>query len=899
MHFLIITSRSNHIQTMVKKTIFLLFATLVFIASAMFNVSASTYNNTCDGKLAWIHDVTDFAISKQKLTTHANFLVDNFNTTQNSDIRKIIYFPLQNNSVGDSDTTVSNIANPTINNGTISEAIFIQNGRLGQKTLSFDGIDDFVSVPFTQNINVSTSGGATMAAWVKYSANPSTDIYTIGSYGNGEFTMGITNSTPRELACNFAGLTDTFVSSFDEIIQPDTWTHVVCFYDGTNIGGYVNGILDDTDPSTGNIGITSAGINLGRRTTNARRLNGSISEFVVFNRSLTPSEVNQLYLGSNKGDWKLRGNSGTSLKLSNISKEGTASLNFTYNMTGVGFDWIELNNSWINVINATDYASGVGFWYKGDGSTNEIFAVKIVENSSNDGVLQYNFAVDGFEFPLSSTDWRYAYLDFSQFNNKSTDGIYMTNANIRSIVGLVISVKTSDNVTNYSSILIDDINFVDFDKGSFYYFRTEHNTSTLQRDGRWQENIYSLAYQYTNGTTNYLNNESVLNATLFAGDFIAATQQEDNGIVEVSGFYAGNPVATGNNGAALIKALMLLKDNPRMQDNITIHFHENITTKTRIEIWNETVERFANYSYNQNLPFQMYSPIDPDNETYLQGTWYANQFTSAIRAEYLYYLYSNKSIYKTDVDNKLIVLNNTWQLNQFGLLPEANKSGTSACHDDNCIGFDPKYYMVGLTELAIFYQDYNSTILADIIQKHDKLLLNAVGKNGTIYNVNSTRGNDFENKQNDRSLTRAAQLLNMPYLKQQNYKINQITLGYGNSQNGAGFAGTTPFKAFEMVIHDYLACSYEPTDTGFKFPQEYDRYFYKESSQVLNSSTKYRSGNLTTIPQNVLPSILYAYDLNSNLSYSSPNAYEATQSIKSSSNHIKINGGGYHLKFFS
>jgi len=80
------------------------------------------------------------------------------------------------------------------------------------------------------------------------------------------------------------------------------WVHVAATYDGATMTLYINGVPSGTLAATGAIPTNALSLKLGADSTGANRFNGLIDEARVFNRALTPAEVNNLYLaGLSKG----------------------------------------------------------------------------------------------------------------------------------------------------------------------------------------------------------------------------------------------------------------------------------------------------------------------------------------------------------------------------------------------------------------------------------------------------------------------------------------------------------------------------------------------------------------------------------------------------------------------
>ncbi len=99
------------------------------------------------------------------------------------------------------------------------------------------------------------------------SGKPICDIYT-----GGAFTTNTASSTSSALSTN-------------------SWQHIICVYDGTNIKVYVNGILKDTWSQTGSITAASSALHIGQNSSSAQRFQGQVDEIKLWNYNLTQEQV--------------------------------------------------------------------------------------------------------------------------------------------------------------------------------------------------------------------------------------------------------------------------------------------------------------------------------------------------------------------------------------------------------------------------------------------------------------------------------------------------------------------------------------------------------------------------------------------------------------------------------
>ena len=184
------------------------------------------------------------------------------------------------------------------NNGTLTNGPSRVAGKIGQ-ALSFDGVNDYVSIPDSVAIDVET---VTVSAWIK------TTQTTEGEIIEKWINTGTPARYPYVLRINNATVGKAFFRAYDGTNNPGAtsttninngaWHHLVGVRrDGTDLRLYVDGVLESTatDTTTGDT-TNDLAIGIGaRRTTAAGPFNGLIDEVRVYNRALTPAEIKRLY----------------------------------------------------------------------------------------------------------------------------------------------------------------------------------------------------------------------------------------------------------------------------------------------------------------------------------------------------------------------------------------------------------------------------------------------------------------------------------------------------------------------------------------------------------------------------------------------------------------------------
>jgi hypothetical protein len=202
--------------------------------------------------------------------------------------------------------------------GTIHNA-YLTSNRLGNgsSAYSFNGTNAYVEVPDHNDFSLPTTGRLSISVWMRPGTLTFPDIEGTGyvhwmgkgSTNRHEWTFrmySLDNTEGRENRVSFylfnlsGGLGAG--SYVQEPVTPGTWYHYVAIADMSTdrITWYKNGVLKDQDPFINSpYKITprngTAPMRLGTRDF-ASFFKGAIDNINIYNRSLSPSDVQQLYL---------------------------------------------------------------------------------------------------------------------------------------------------------------------------------------------------------------------------------------------------------------------------------------------------------------------------------------------------------------------------------------------------------------------------------------------------------------------------------------------------------------------------------------------------------------------------------------------------------------------------
>ncbi|VVB78285.1 Concanavalin A-like lectin/glucanases superfamily protein [uncultured archaeon] len=179
------------------------------------------------------------------------------------------------------------------NNGTNYGATQTGNGKFGD-AMSFDG-SDYLQIPSIKISNFSS----TVSFWAKPSSQTakSQGILSSGSGGSyGPYIIILTNSDPVAIQSRDDGSNVRQLGSVSRPAILETWHQYTLVYNSSNVAFYFDGNLNAITASQPN-NLTplfiGAGYSLGESA--GARMNGSLDDVMIFNRSLTPQEIVGIY----------------------------------------------------------------------------------------------------------------------------------------------------------------------------------------------------------------------------------------------------------------------------------------------------------------------------------------------------------------------------------------------------------------------------------------------------------------------------------------------------------------------------------------------------------------------------------------------------------------------------
>lgn len=210
--------------------------------------------------------------------------------TAHADTDQLVYY---NWSEDTGNTIVDNSGNG--NNGTNngSTTFILPTGQIARQ---FNG-QSRITIPNNQELSF-TDPDITFGVFFRYdSSNPARNTYLV-SKGNTAFRISI-DHTNSLLTYEIYADSQTIHGSSATRIQPDTDYEVIVTYDGSHAQLYINGLADG-----GGVDHTAAALGpsyimenwtIGSSSDTAYGLNGAVYAFYLYNRTLSSSEILDLY----------------------------------------------------------------------------------------------------------------------------------------------------------------------------------------------------------------------------------------------------------------------------------------------------------------------------------------------------------------------------------------------------------------------------------------------------------------------------------------------------------------------------------------------------------------------------------------------------------------------------
>jgi PKD repeat protein len=223
--------------------------------------------------------------SGSNTATKTNFITVNPATSTPSGLVAAYHF---NEGSG---TTVHDVSGKG-NHGTIAGATWTTAGKFG-KALSFDGVNDWVTVKDASSLDLST--GMTLEAWVYPTATPTNWSTVIMKEQPGEFVYTLYAGSPANRPSVIFNVSTTLsgerMVTGPSALPLNTWSHLAGTYDGATLSLYVNGVVVSSQAFSGRIQTSSSPLRIGGNSVWNEYFKGRIDEVRIYNRALSAAEI--------------------------------------------------------------------------------------------------------------------------------------------------------------------------------------------------------------------------------------------------------------------------------------------------------------------------------------------------------------------------------------------------------------------------------------------------------------------------------------------------------------------------------------------------------------------------------------------------------------------------------
>jgi Concanavalin A-like lectin/glucanases superfamily len=174
------------------------------------------------------------------------------------------------------------------NTGTIAGATRTPSGRFGS-ALTFDGINDWVTVPDSASLDLSTR--ATLEAWVNPTALGSDWRTVLLKEQPGQLVYALYANNDLTRPSGHLFTTGDLFSSGTAALPLNTWSHLALTWDGTTLRLYVGANQVASRALTGTLVNSTGALRFGGNGVWREWFAGRIDEIRVYDRALTQQEL--------------------------------------------------------------------------------------------------------------------------------------------------------------------------------------------------------------------------------------------------------------------------------------------------------------------------------------------------------------------------------------------------------------------------------------------------------------------------------------------------------------------------------------------------------------------------------------------------------------------------------
>ena len=426
------------------------------------------------------------------------------------------------------------------NNGSaINGAVYTSSGIRGD-AFSFDGVDDYIVISDSASLLDLPTTALSFSAWVNVKNDGTNDyIFTkavsTGTYG---WTFYVDKYRRAALVMQRATTDMTILSALNTLpVYTNGWFHLAVTYPGgdtaTDVNIYVNGaeVSSYQTQTDGNGTYQSDSGHDARiaRSGYSAYFNGSLDEVMIFNRALTPEEINASY---NAGSYRLFKNFTSladgnynytahvidALGYTNQTEQRTVTIDTTYptwenNKTNLTASTPQGNLVYFNItLNDTNPGTYVFSWYNGT-------------DWANDSATSYT---NGQEVQVTKTitadtgdiNWTWYFNDTAGNSNQSD--VWSVTLTVGDTTPPNVTINTPLNQTYATTSIIFNVTALDeTGMGGCLYSLNAGNTNVTMTNSSTSPTYWnatdnnvvqgsSTATFYCNDTANNINNSETV-----------------------------------------------------------------------------------------------------------------------------------------------------------------------------------------------------------------------------------------------------------------------------------------------------------------------------------------------------------------------------------------------------
>ena len=204
--------------------------------------------------------------------------------------------------------------------GSLLNGVQFVAGKVGA-AFSFDGINDYASIPFTGSFDFAPAAQFTLMAWINAQPRNQFQAVIVKCPPSDDWDWGLWIDPNNRF---MSGLNNLHILTSTTVVQSGAWHHVAVAYKNGIWRLYVDGV---TQAQASGVFITQSTGSLafgrkGEAIPSPGYFQGAIDEVMIFNRALSGSEIQAIYLAGGNGVCK-------TIQITSISRTGDPTIQLT------------------------------------------------------------------------------------------------------------------------------------------------------------------------------------------------------------------------------------------------------------------------------------------------------------------------------------------------------------------------------------------------------------------------------------------------------------------------------------------------------------------------------------------------------------------------------------------